>query len=109
MNSDAWMSAGKREVRFYLDETEHPLSEYIAEWIEWRDDCKVIHRTLRSFVPADSDPMAVRCRLIEMNGADECPVWFMGALRHLLDHASRERRPDWRMAQFGNAQESGGK
>jgi hypothetical protein len=98
MNSDMWMCAGKREVRFYLDETEQPLSDYVAEWVEWRNDCKVIHRTLRSFMPADAGPMEVRQRLLEMPDVAGCPVWFMGALRHLCDHAARGSGKNWHFA-----------
>jgi hypothetical protein len=88
-NSDAWMSAGKKEVRFYLDETDYPMRDYVVEWVEWKPDCKVIHRTLRSFFPADLDPLDVRGRIISLNG-DDTPVWFMGALRHLTDHRPRK-------------------
>ena len=92
-NSDAFMSAGKKEVRFYLDETEYPLSDYVAEWVEWKTDHKIILRTLRSFVPPDTDPMAVRTKIIEING-DDTPVWFMGALRHLTDHRPRPQKQE---------------
>lgn len=102
MNSDAWMSAGKREVRFYLDETEEPLSDYVAELIEWRDDCKVIHKTLRSFMPGDADPMDVRQRLLDRPDVSGCPVWFMGALRHLHDHAKRGNGKNWRFCVASN-------
>lgn len=92
-NSDAWMSAGKKEVRFYLDETEYPLSDYVAEWVEWQEDCKIIRRTLRSFVPQGTDPLEVRSKIMAMNG-DDTPVWFMGALRHLTDHRPRTTKED---------------
>ena len=90
-NSDAFMSEGKKEVRFYLDETEYPLCDYVAEWVEWKPDHKIIRRTLRSFVPMGTDPMVVRSKIIEMNG-DDTPVWFMGALRPLWDHRPRAKK-----------------
>jgi hypothetical protein len=79
------MEPSKREVRFYLDETEYPFTDYVAEWVEWHVDHKVITRTLRSFISKGTDPMAARQQIIAMNG-DDTPVWFMGALRHLSDH-----------------------
>lgn len=89
MDSEGYMETGKREVRFYLDETEYPLKDYVVEWVEWHKDHKKITRTLRSFFTGDMNPMVVRERIIGMNG-DDRPVWFMGALRHLTDHAPRK-------------------
>jgi chloramphenicol 3-O-phosphotransferase len=91
MNSDNFMEPNKKEVRFYLDETEYPIRDYVVEWVEWYEDHKRITRTLRShFMPAVMDPMEVRERIIKMNG-DDTPVWFMGALRHLRDHSPRTK------------------
>jgi len=93
-NSDAFMCEGKREVRFYLDETDYPICDYVAEWVEWKSDHKIIHRTLRSFVSATTDPMEVREKIIQMN-QDDTPVWFMGALRHMMDHRPRKQHTSW--------------
>lgn len=90
MNSNDFMSAGKKEVRFYLDETEYPLCDYVAEWVEWEPTRKIITRTLRSMWPGSMDPMEVRRRIMAMNN-DDTPVWFMGALRHLADHRPRKK------------------
>jgi len=90
MDSEAWMEAGKSEVRFYLDETEYPVTDYVVEWVEWHKDHKKITRTLQHFFKGDMDPMVVRAYIIDMN-KDDRPVWFMGALRHLTDHLPRKQ------------------